>query len=146
RARGDGGRAVSERPAAMRCDECRSQLGGYVLGALEPEEMEEVRAHVAVCADCSREHAGLATLPAMLDAAGSVETASATPPAALEAAVLDRFARERPRVERPGWQRLLTRPLPVAAAARLGQYHRLSVERTVGRGSGQRVMAGSIEY
>ena len=239
---------MSERPAAMTCDQCRSQLGGYVLGALEPEEMEEVRAHVAVCADCSREHAGLATLPAMLDAAGSVETASATPPAALEAAVLDRFARERPRVERPGWQRLLTRPLPVAAAAaaaaaaitlavtaglnssstpsdhvysaslrgsqlapgahayaklvgepsgtrvhldvggleprpgavyelwciadrgdrisagtfrvdasgraavnlttaaRLGQYHRLSVERTVARGPGQRVMAGSIEY
>ena len=117
------------------CDECRSLLGGYVLAALEPDEMEAVRAHVAGCADCSREHAQLAPVPALLDAAGSADAVPARPPAALEDAVLDRFARERPRLgerraaqpqaDEPGsparrsgrpraW---LARPLPVAAGA-----------------------------
>ena len=108
---------MSRRPEAVSCDDCRSLLGGFVLGALEPEEMDAVRAHVAVCATCSREHARLETVPALLDAAASVEGAPATPPAALEAAVLDRFAREGPPVKPPRWRRLLTRPMPVAAGA-----------------------------
>jgi hypothetical protein len=87
---------------AIACEECRSLLGGYVLAALEPEEMEVVRAHVAACAACSREHASLAPLPALLDAAGSTEPVAEKPPAALEDAVLDRFARERPRLGAPG--------------------------------------------
>jgi len=110
---------------AMACAECRSLLGGYVLAALEPDEMEAVRTHVADCAGCAREHAELAPMPSLLDAAGSADAVPARPPAALEDAVLDRFARERPRAgdERPaaprpsrlrGW---LTRPLPVAAGA-----------------------------
>jgi hypothetical protein len=117
---------------AIACDECRSLLGGYVLSALEPDEMEAVRAHVQACPGCSREHAQLAPLPSLLDAAGSVDAAPERPPAALEDAVLDRFARERARPagersrtdgERPA-RRLrafprdwLARPLPVAAAA-----------------------------
>jgi hypothetical protein len=87
---------------ALACEECRSLLGGYVLAALEPEEMDAVRAHVAACADCSREHASLAPLPSMLDVAGSTEPVAEKPPAALEDAVLDRFARERPRLDAPG--------------------------------------------
>ena len=232
----------------MACEACRALLGGYVLDALEPDEMDAVRAHVVACGDCSREHAALAALPALLDAAGTTETTAQEPPAALEAAVLDRFARERPPAAPSRWRRWLTRPVPVAAgaavaaalitlavtaalngssggpdhvysaslrgssiapgaranarlasqstgtrvrlyvhglqpqpgavyelwcigdngdrisagtfrvdsagradvnlttAARLGDYHRLSVERTVARGPGQRVMAGSIEY
>jgi hypothetical protein len=109
----------------MACAECRSLLGGYVLEALEPDEMEAVRAHVADCAGCSREHAELAPVPALLDAAGSADAVPARPPAALEDAVLDRFARERPPAgdDRPaaarpsrlrGW---LARPLPAAAGA-----------------------------
>jgi hypothetical protein len=82
---------------ALACEECRTLLGGYVLAALEPEEMEAVRAHVAACADCAREHASLAPLPGLLDVAGSTEPVADKPPAALEDAVLDRFARERPR-------------------------------------------------
>jgi hypothetical protein len=85
----------------MACDECRALLGGYVLDALEPEEMDAVREHVASCAECSREHASLAPLPALLDAAGSAEPEAAHPPATLEDAVLDRFARDRPRVGAP---------------------------------------------
>jgi len=72
-------------------------LGAYVLNALEPEEMDAVRAHVAACPDCSREHAQLAPLSSLLEAVGSPETMAAKPPPALEDAVLDRFAREGPR-------------------------------------------------
>jgi hypothetical protein len=34
----------------------------------------------------------------------------------------------------------------LTTAARLGQYTQMSVERSAGRGTGQRVLAGSIEY
>ena len=109
---------------ALACDECRSLLGGYVLDALEPDEMEAVRAHVAGCPECAREHAQLAPIPTLLDAAGSADESPAKPPARLEDAVLDNFARERPRPEterhrrRPSRaRRWFTRPVPIAATA-----------------------------
>jgi anti-sigma-K factor RskA len=70
-------------------------LGGYVLGALEPHEMEEMRAHVAVCPHCGPESDRLAALPGMLD---RIVPADVPPPSLspqVEEAVLDRFARER---------------------------------------------------
>jgi anti-sigma-K factor RskA len=104
---------------ALACEECRRLLGGYVLAALEPEEMEAVRAHVATCAACAREHASLAPLPMLLDAAGSAEPVAEKPPAALEDAVLDRFARERPRPHgrRRRLRTWLARPVPAAVMA-----------------------------
>jgi hypothetical protein len=129
---------------AIACAECRSLLGGYVLAALEPEEMEAVRTHVAACADCSHEHAELAPLPSLLDVAGSVDAAPERPPAALEDAVLDRFARERPRADdappatprRPRVRARLARPLPIAAgAATLAVLATLAVTAGIG-GSG----------
>jgi anti-sigma factor RsiW len=109
---------------AIACAECRPLLGGYVLGGLEPDEMEAVRAHVAGCSECAREHAQLAPIPSLLDVAGSADAPPARPPAALEEAVLDRFARERPNREpaparrpAPGVRRWFTRPAPAAAAA-----------------------------
>jgi hypothetical protein len=78
------------------CTECRTLLGGYVLHALEPDEAETVRLHLAECASCTTEHAELVDIPSLLDAAGSEETPTPHPPAALEEAVLDRFAREHP--------------------------------------------------
>jgi Anti-sigma-K factor rskA/Putative zinc-finger len=78
------------------CNECRTLLGGYVLHALEPDEAETVRLHLAECASCAAEHADLVDIPSLLDAAGSEETPTPHPPAALEEAVLDRFAREHP--------------------------------------------------
>jgi hypothetical protein len=95
----------------------RNELGGYVLGALEPEEEAAVREHLSRCAECADEHAALAGLPRLLELAGPI--AEAGPPApALEERVLDAIAGERPhRVRR----RRLPRPrarvlLPVAAA------------------------------
>ena len=112
------------------CHNCRELLGGYVLDALDPDERELVRHHIQSCEACAREHAELATIPVLLDAAESADAVPLRPPARLEEAVLDRFARERrgvasartddepvdtapARPRRPTWRRWLA---PVAAA------------------------------
>jgi anti-sigma-K factor RskA len=77
------------------CDECRELIGGYVLDALEPGDRDMVRHHIETCELCAREHAELATIPALLDLAESADAVPERPPARLEEAVLDRFARER---------------------------------------------------
>jgi hypothetical protein len=48
------------------CGERRIALGAYVLGALEPAERAGIEAHLAGCAGCREELAGLVGLPAML--------------------------------------------------------------------------------
>jgi anti-sigma factor RsiW len=107
------------------CNECRTLLGGYVLHALEAEEVETVRRHLAECAACAAEHGQLMSIPPMLDVAGADETPVEQAPAALEEAVLDRFAREHPgRPAAPPRTRArdrlrtalrpLSRPLPAA--------------------------------
>jgi hypothetical protein len=114
------------------CDDCRTLLGGYVLHALEPDEADAVRNHLATCDACAAEHGDLAGIPALLDVAGGVETLAEQPPAALEEAVLDRFAREAPTAAREparrrpargtrglrerlaALRRRLARPLPAA--------------------------------
>jgi anti-sigma factor RsiW len=89
---------MSPTPTAA-CNECRNLLGGYVLHALDPDEAESVRRHLATCAACAAEHEELVGVPAILDTAGAgvVESAIEPAPPALEEAVLDRFAREHPR-------------------------------------------------
>jgi anti-sigma factor RsiW len=77
------------------CAEIRELLGGHVLGRLEPDEAERVERHLESCPQCGRERDELAGLPALLDLAGSADAKPESPPAALEEAVLDRFARER---------------------------------------------------
>ena len=72
-------------------------LGGYVLGALEPAEMEAMRLHLEGCPQCAREERKLAGLPTLLD---TIEPGDVPPPQLspeLEELVLDRFARERAR-------------------------------------------------
>ena len=90
-------------------------LGGYVLGALEPAEMETMRQHLETCPQCAREERKLAGLPALLD---TIEPGDVPPPQLspeLEELVLDRFVREhRP----PGRMReRRRRRVPVLAAA-----------------------------
>ncbi|WP_028798961.1 anti-sigma factor family protein [Streptomyces sp. 142MFCol3.1] len=65
-------------------DALRLALGGYVLGTLPPAEMEQVRAHLAGCAECRAEHAQLAGLPALLATVTEAEAAGQTVPAAGE--------------------------------------------------------------
>jgi anti-sigma factor RsiW len=119
---------------AAACNECRNLLGGYVLHALEPDETDDVRRHLATCSACAAEHEQLAGIPAMLDTVGAVESVTEQPPPALEEAVLDRFAREhqerrndpadgaakapRNRI-RSTLRRRLARPLPAAFAGAL---------------------------
>jgi hypothetical protein len=105
------------------CNECRTLLGGYVLHALDADEVETVRSHLAECAACAAEHGQLMSIPSMLDAAGADETPVEEAPAALEEAVLDRFAREHPGhpSEPPPKRardrlRAALRPLPAAMA------------------------------
>ncbi len=84
-----------------RCSSHGELVGGYVLGALDPSEMEEMRNHVAGCAACGPETRRMAALPGLLD---TVQPGDVPPPAAspeVEEAILDRFARERPRMAGP---------------------------------------------
>jgi hypothetical protein len=78
------------------CDHVRPDLGGYVLGGLEPAEEAAVRDHLASCADCAAEHARLAGLPSLLSLAGKLDDAPGPAPA-VEERVLDAVARERGR-------------------------------------------------
>ena len=48
------------------CREMRQLLGVYVVGAIDPAERAAVEEHLAECASCRDELAGLASLPAML--------------------------------------------------------------------------------
>ena len=98
---------------------CRThadQVGPYVLGALEPDEMDEMRAHLADCPRCSAEARSLAELPAMLDLV-QVDAEVAVPSPGLEDEVLDRFVRERARSarRRRRWPRLAIPAVAVAA-------------------------------
>jgi anti-sigma-K factor RskA len=93
-------------------------IGPYVLGALEPEEMEEMKRHLSECDRCAAERRRLAALPALLDSAHADDTVASLSPS-LEDAVLDRFVRERAQAARPprGWPRFA---IPAAAAAAVG--------------------------
>jgi anti-sigma factor RsiW len=99
------------------CPTHATLLGGYVLGSLEPAEMDEMRLHVADCPYCGPESRSLGSLPALLD---SIDPADVPPPAlapSVEEEVLDRFARERVRTRRPRRRRGLPRlGLPRVAA------------------------------
>jgi hypothetical protein len=102
------------------CDHVRTELGAYVLGALEPAEADSVREHLERCSECAREHASIAQLPQLLTLAEPIESAPPVAPA-VEERVLDAIAFERGRKSpRRGLRRLLPllRPriaIPVAA-------------------------------
>jgi anti-sigma-K factor RskA len=77
------------------CSTYGSLIGGYALGALEPEEMDEMRRHVAVCPQCGPEVHRLEGLPGLLDRIAPADVPPPTPSPEVEEAVLDRYARER---------------------------------------------------
>ena len=96
---------------------CRSHgdlVGPYVLGALEPSEIEEMAQHLRECDRCAAERRRLASLPALLDSAQAHDTVAPLSPQ-LEDTVLDRFVRERAQAAQPRhrWARVA---LPAAAA------------------------------
>ena len=98
---------------------CRTHgdsIGPYVLGALEPDEMEAMRQHIAECARCAAEARALAGLPELLNRA-QVDEEVATLSPALEDEVLDRFVRERAAAapRRRSWPRLAIPAIAVSA-------------------------------
>jgi Anti-sigma-K factor rskA/Putative zinc-finger len=98
------------------CRAYADQIGAYVLGALEPDEMEAMRRHLAGCSRCAAEVQSLADIPVLLDRAGAdPEIAPLSP--GLEDEVLDRFVRERAasRPLRRRWARLAIPAIAVAA-------------------------------
>jgi hypothetical protein len=100
------------------CADIRPLLGGYVLGALEPDEAAAVRAHLAECPLCATEHDALAGLPELLDLSSRVEHDAEPLPPGVEERLLDAVAREDRggRRRRPGWLRPRVL-LPAGAAA-----------------------------
>ena len=103
----------------MSCAHIREELGGYVLGALDPAEREAVELHLADCRACTAEYERLAGLPGLLVHAEGLEIP--TPPPAIEERVLDRIAYERGARRRPrrrhAWMPVWTRRRAVAATA-----------------------------
>lgn len=98
---------------------CRSHadlIGPYVLDALEPDEMEAMRRHLASCTRCSAEVRSLSGLPALLDRARAEDEVETLSPG-LEEEVLDRFVRERAkaRPRRSRWPRLAIAAVAIAA-------------------------------
>jgi putative zinc finger protein len=102
------------------CDEIRHDLGGYVLGALEPAEAAAIRAHIDRCPECAGEHASLLDLPGLLDLAQGID-AAAGPAPAVEERLLDRVARTSRIGAARTWRRFLRFPAnrrrPLAMAA-----------------------------
>lgn len=102
--------------------DCRTHgelLGGYVLDALEPEEMRDMRRHLDSCPACSRELARLGDIPRLLDTVAPADVPPPAPPPRLEDALLDRLAREtrgRPGGRARGRSRVLAGGLAAAAA------------------------------
>jgi anti-sigma-K factor RskA len=97
---------------------CRThadEIGPYVLGALEADEMDEVRRHLAGCARCAAEARSLSELPALLDLAQADDEPAALSPT-LEDQVLDRFVRERAR-SAPRRRRFPRIAIPAVAVA-----------------------------
>jgi len=92
------------------CDEIKTRLADYAVGALEDRERAELERHVAGCAACRRELRALQRTGALVGLLPQEE-----PPAGLWEAVwreIEAPARERTRV--PGWRVF---PWPRLAAA-----------------------------
>jgi hypothetical protein len=98
---------------------CRAHaddIGPFVLGALEPEEMDAIRRHLASCPACAAEARSLSRLPSLLDCAQAEDRIEVLPPR-LEDEILDRFVRERASSgrRRRAWLRLAIPAVAIAA-------------------------------
>ncbi|HZL75050.1 MAG TPA: anti-sigma factor [Propionibacteriaceae bacterium] len=72
--------------------EIHGAVGAYVVNALDPDELEEFEAHLAVCPTCSREVVEFGETAAEL----SLLTSASPPPAALRGSILSAISEVRP--------------------------------------------------
>lgn len=98
----------------MTCPDAATDLGAYVLGALEPGERRRVEEHLERCSSCAAELAEFAALPGLLD---RVDPADLTPAAVAPSPEL--FARMSAAATPPARARTRarTRALVLVAAA-----------------------------
>jgi hypothetical protein len=83
------------------CEDMRTDLGAYVLGALDGAEAAAIRRHLADCPECAAERDELSALPGLLSLAGGADAAVNEPlSAAFEERLLDAYAREHASVTR----------------------------------------------
>jgi hypothetical protein len=77
------------------CDDMRTSLGAYVLGALDVDEAAAMRHHLQECPECAAERDALGELPGLLSLAGGADAAVTEPLSpAFEERLLDAYARE----------------------------------------------------
>ena len=94
----------------MTCPHAATDLGAYVLGALEPAERSRVDEHLRHCPECAAELAEFAVLPGLLDRVGPADLS----PLAVSPSP-DLFARMSAAAVPPG--RLRSRTWALVAAA-----------------------------
>jgi anti-sigma factor RsiW len=94
----------------VTCREASTDLGAYVLGALEPGERRRVEEHLERCPSCAAEVAEFAALPALLD---RVDLADLTPTSVTPSPEL--FARMSAAAAPPARLRVRTAALVAAA-------------------------------
>jgi hypothetical protein len=114
------------------CDDMRTELGAYVLGALDVDEAAAMRRHLQECPECAAERDALAPLPGLLSLAGGAEAAVSEPLSpAFEERLLDAYAREHSAMPRrrmgrlrrwlrPRWLAVGATTAVAAAAAAVG--------------------------
>ena len=104
----------------MSHDEIAGLAAGFVLSALDPDEMELFSAHLPTCPECTDSVAELRILAGGL----SITAEETEPPAGLRDRILAAAAAEprvppitsqRPETRAPWWRRPVLWPLPVAA-------------------------------
>jgi hypothetical protein len=88
--------------------EIHGAVGSYVVNALDPEELEEFEAHLAVCPTCRREVAEFGETAAELSLLASV----AQPPAALRGSILSAISEVRPLPPEPPAETAPATPTP----------------------------------
>ncbi|HEY6683752.1 MAG TPA: anti-sigma factor [Propionibacteriaceae bacterium] len=87
--------------------EIHGAVGAYVVNALDPDELEEFKAHLAVCATCSREVVEFGETAAELSLLASVP-----PPAALRGSILSAISEVRPLPPEPPAETAPAKPAP----------------------------------
>ena len=87
--------------------EIHGAVGAYVVNALDPDELEEFEAHLAVCATCSREVVEFGETAAELSLLASVP-----PPAALRGSILSAISEVRPLPPEPPAETAPAKPTP----------------------------------
>src|SRR4051794_18170707 len=102
----------------MTCADCRELLSGYLDDELMSVESEDVRAHIAECAECAREHEELARTSHLLRRGLVRHTAPDVLKARIRSALANPSPFESPAPPKQrGWTQLLAAGVVVAFAS-----------------------------